>query len=202
MRHKGTFLTRWWRKNLVEPGDTFQQRQPTGSCERQKDEESSFVTSAKQVDSRNRNLTEKENELQAEMINFHITENQAAHKTENYPEIEELVLRRGEVFDVTVKFNRDYNPDSDVITLLFVSDEDNPKSRENSVRIKIQDILQLSQWGMQLKEANKKSIHLSVMTSAQAVPSRYGVMVETKSRESSGETALYRCKNRERICLI
>ena len=32
---------------------------PTGSCERQKDEESSFVTSAKQVDSRNRNLTEK-----------------------------------------------------------------------------------------------------------------------------------------------
>lgn len=55
------------------------------------------------------------------MINFHITENQAAHKTENYPVIEELVLRRGEVFDVTVKFNRDYNPDSDVITLLFVS---------------------------------------------------------------------------------
>lgn len=32
---------------------------PTGSCERQKDEESSFVASAKQVDSRNRNLTEK-----------------------------------------------------------------------------------------------------------------------------------------------
>ena len=32
---------------------------PTGSCERQKDEESSFVTSATQVDSRNRNLTEK-----------------------------------------------------------------------------------------------------------------------------------------------
>ena len=55
------------------------------------------------------------------MINFHITENQAAHKTENYPEIEELVLRGGEVFDVTVKFNRDYNPDSDVITLLLVS---------------------------------------------------------------------------------
>lgn len=55
------------------------------------------------------------------MINFHITENQAAHKPENYPDIEELVLRRGEVFDVTVKFNRDYNPDSDVITLLFVS---------------------------------------------------------------------------------
>ena len=88
------------------------------------------------------------------------------------------------------------------ITNLIFADEDNPKSRENSVRIKIQDILQLSQWGMQLKEANKKSIHLSVMTSAQAVPSHYGVMVETKSRESSGETALYRCKNRERICLI
>lgn len=62
-----------------------------------------------------------ENELQAEMINFHITENRAVHETENYHEVEHLVLRRGKVFDITVKFNRDFNPDSDVITLHFVS---------------------------------------------------------------------------------
>ena len=43
---------------ILRPCCTFSFR-PTGSCERQKDEESSFVTSAKQVDSRNRNLTEK-----------------------------------------------------------------------------------------------------------------------------------------------
>ncbi|XP_022797905.1 coagulation factor XIII A chain-like isoform X2 [Stylophora pistillata] len=197
MRHKATFLTRWWRKHSVEPGDDFQQRQPTNSSERQKDGE-------KHVDLGNRNLTGKENELQAEMINFHITENRAVHETENYHEVEHLVLRRGKVFDITVKFNRDYNPDSDVITLHFVSvaDEDIRQSRKTTVRVEIQDVLLLSQWGMQLKEANKKSIHLSVIASAQALPGDYEVIVGTESLDSSGETAMYRCKNRERIYLV
>lgn len=54
------------------------------------------------------------------LINFHIQENRKAHKTDEY-KVETLFLRRGQVFDVTVKFSRDYNPKNDVMTLVFIT---------------------------------------------------------------------------------
>lgn len=53
-------------------------------------------------------------------MDLHKTENREAHKTDEY-EIKNLILRRGQVFDVTATFNREYLPQSDVITLQFVA---------------------------------------------------------------------------------
>lgn len=53
-------------------------------------------------------------------MDFHITENREAHKTDDY-EAQQLIIRRGQTFDVTVTFNREYQPDSDVIILQFVT---------------------------------------------------------------------------------
>ena len=55
-------------------------------------------------------------------VNFHHEENRAAHKTEDY-EIPQLIVRRGQEFDVTVTFNREYHPDVDVIVVQFVTGE-------------------------------------------------------------------------------
>lgn len=59
-------------------------------------------------------------QLEAVEVNLQKEENKEAHKTGEY-EIEQLILRRGQAFDVTVTFNRDYNPQTDVITLQFVT---------------------------------------------------------------------------------
>lgn len=61
-----------------------------------------------------------EAELEATLINFHIQENRKAHKTDEY-EIEQLILRRGQAFDLTIKFNREYQPDRDAFALLFIT---------------------------------------------------------------------------------
>ena len=53
-------------------------------------------------------------------VDFHIEENRTAHKTEKY-EAEGLIIRRGQTFDVTVTFNRQYKPDTDTIVLQFVT---------------------------------------------------------------------------------
>jgi len=53
-------------------------------------------------------------------VDFHITENRKAHKTDDY-EVQQLIIRRGQTFDVTVTFNREYQPDNDVIILQFVT---------------------------------------------------------------------------------
>jgi len=58
--------------------------------------------------------------LKPEEVDFHIEQNRKAHKTDDY-EAENLIIRRGQAFDVTVTFNREYERDTDVIVLQFVT---------------------------------------------------------------------------------
>ena len=53
-------------------------------------------------------------------MDLHQEENREEHKTAEY-EIDQLILRRGQKFDVTVTFNRDYNPERDKIRMQFVT---------------------------------------------------------------------------------
>lgn len=75
------------------------------------------------------------------------------------------------------------------------------------MRVEIRDALVLSKWGMQVKEANGNTVRLSIMSSANAAIGYYDVMVETRSKDSSGDEALYRYKHEEQIfylvqCLV
>ncbi len=64
--------------------------------------------------------THLESALKAESVDLHIKENRVAHHTDEY-EHEQLILRRGEPFDMTVKFSRSYNADTDTVMLQFVT---------------------------------------------------------------------------------
>ena len=59
-------------------------------------------------------------QLKPEEVDFNVEQNRKAHRTEDY-EHEQLIIRRGQEFEVTVKFNREYKPDSDVVVLQFVT---------------------------------------------------------------------------------
>lgn len=58
--------------------------------------------------------------LKTETVDFHHQENRKAHRTDDY-ELQELIVRRGQGFEVTVTFNREYSPDDDVILLQFAT---------------------------------------------------------------------------------
>lgn len=70
------------------------------------------------------------------------------------------------------------------------------------VRVEIRDAVLASKWGMQVKETNGNTVCLSIMSSAQATIGYYDVMVETKSKDSSGEESLHRHKHEEQICIL
>ena len=53
-------------------------------------------------------------------VDLHKKENRETHKTDDY-EIQELILRRGQVFDIMVTFNRDYNQEEDILVVQFVT---------------------------------------------------------------------------------
>ena len=66
------------------------------------------------------NLFSTATKLITKAINFHHEKNREAHRTEDY-EIQELIIRRGQTFNITVTFNREYNPQDDVIIVQFVT---------------------------------------------------------------------------------
>ena len=55
---------------------------------------------------------------------------------------------------------------------------------------------------MQIKEANGKTIRLSIMSAAKPITGRYKVFIETKSKDSSGEMAMSRYKFEGQICIL
>ena len=59
-------------------------------------------------------------QLKPVTVDLRKDENRQAHKTDDY-EMQELIVRRGQTFDVTVTFDRDYSPKNDVIVVQFVT---------------------------------------------------------------------------------
>ncbi len=58
--------------------------------------------------------------LKTKSVNLHIEENRSEHHTSEY-EHEELLVRRGQKFKVSLSFNRPYNESQDSLVLQFVT---------------------------------------------------------------------------------
>lgn len=140
-------------------------------------------------------------QLKPVTVELHKKENREAHKTDDY-EIQELILRRGQVFDVTVTFNRDYNPGDDILVVQFVTGKRPQESKGSIVRVAVGESLSPKHWGMQVKETSGSTVHLSIMSSAKAIIGRYEVFIETKRKGASGEESLFRYKHEELICIL
>ena len=55
---------------------------------------------------------------------------------------------------------------------------------------------------MQVKEANGNTVRLSIMSAAKAIIGPYQVMIETKSKDSSGEVSMSRYKHEKEIYIL
>ena len=53
-------------------------------------------------------------------VELHKKENREGHKTDDY-ELQELILRRGQPFDITVTLNRDFSQEDDILVVQFVT---------------------------------------------------------------------------------
>lgn len=76
------------------------------------------------------------------------------------------------------------------------------ESKGSIVRVSVGESLSPKQWGMQVKEASGTTVHLSIMSSAKAIISRYEVFIETKRKGAAGEESLFRYKHEEQICIL
>lgn len=89
-----------------------------------------------------------------------------------------------------------------IVGVSYSSDKNCDQKKVGIVRVEFCNALLRSKWGMQIKEANGNTVRLSVVSSHQATAGCYSVRVETKSKDSFGETSLYQLKNGQQICFV
>ena len=77
------------------------------------------------------------------------------------------------------------------------------ESKGSIVRAANSDALTPNEWGMQVKEASRNTVRLSIMPSAKkATIGRYEVFIETKSKSSSVEESMSRYQHKEDIYIL
>ena len=55
---------------------------------------------------------------------------------------------------------------------------------------------------MKIKEVSDKTMHLTVMPSANAIIGRYEVFLETKTADSEGKLSVFRRREDEIVCIL
>ncbi|BFZ12584.1 hypothetical protein BsWGS_15622 [Bradybaena similaris] len=105
--------------------------------------------------------------------------NREAHHTAEY-EVPNLILRRGQVFDINIDFNRTYIKGQDAVSLKFVTGSRPTQSRGSVVPVVQVDRIQEGQWGFELAAVQDKSVTLRVSSSSDAIVGRYELFIDTQ----------------------
>ncbi|XP_014666133.1 PREDICTED: coagulation factor XIII A chain-like [Priapulus caudatus] len=119
-------------------------------------------------------------------VNTHLEENRSAHWCEEY-ETEKLVVRRGQAFELTITFARNYDPEADTIILQFVTGKRPQESKGTVRRLEVhKEQYHIDRWCAQLLNIGDKTANVRVMTRADAIVGQYSLYVETVAQDADG----------------
>ncbi|XP_068700415.1 protein-glutamine gamma-glutamyltransferase K-like isoform X2 [Montipora foliosa] len=141
--------------------------------------------------------------LKPKQVDFHLKENHKAHRTDEYDAAKtNLIIRRGQPFDITVTFSRQYKKDMDTIVLQFATGNQPQESKGSIQRLVISDDLVPTKWGMKIKHIGETAVTFTVMPSAKAIIGLYEVFVETKIFDKEGKKLISKYLDHRLICLL
>ncbi|XP_012942057.1 protein-glutamine gamma-glutamyltransferase 4 [Aplysia californica] len=138
--------------------------------------------------------------LKPQRVDLCRSSNRTGHHTEEY-EVPNLILRRGQQFDVTLEFQRDFVKENDVINLKFVTGSRPTQSHGSVVAASKVDILKDGQWGYEFSAVNGKSVTLRVCSASDAIVGRYELFIDTAHRSDKG-TETWRHKHPDDIFVL
>jgi len=167
------------------------------------------VISDKEFRDKNKVLTTSDQQKHAAQlttrdINLHKHENRRAHHTDKY-EHSNLIVRRGESFDITLIFNRAYEASRDTIVLQFVVGYRPQESKGSIIRIPVSQTKDYAYgaWSVKIAQDNRENMRLQVIPPADAVVGRYQFYVETKTKvPGTDKQAEFRYQYPEEIIIL
>lgn len=140
-----------------------------------------------------------EEPLRVEMIHLYETENATSHRTENFElvhmESPTPVLRRGQVFNMAIRFNRDYIDDTDIVRIIF-----NFGPSPNVIRgtrgintVTNNDMFnsELEAWGVRMVGANGNDLSVEVKSPIDSPVGIWQLKIETTMVQWNFEPTVY-----------
>lgn len=121
-------------------------------------------------------------------------QNRQEHHTDLYQE-DELIIRRGQTFQMELELNRPFNADNDKMHLDLKTGPLPLVAKGTHVIIPLVDHLEDERWEAKIVEQNGNKIKLSVNSPASAVIGLYGLTVTTSSAKDETATTHDSSKN-------
>ncbi|KAK7114916.1 protein-glutamine gamma-glutamyltransferase 4-like isoform X1 [Littorina saxatilis] len=142
-----------------------------------------------------------EGQLKPRTVDLSRTVNRSAHHTNNY-EIPNLVLRRGQAFEMVITFERAFNVKEDSIILKFVTGSRPLQSKGSVVSVrKLEDALP-GDWSYEISSVMERSVTLKVTSAANAIVGRYEMFIDSIHQPIEGEAEKHRYKHPDDIYLV
>ncbi|XP_078680703.1 protein-glutamine gamma-glutamyltransferase K-like [Branchiostoma floridae x Branchiostoma belcheri] len=116
--------------------------------------------------------------LQVSDVYFRLSHNRRAHHTEEYESFQ-LIVRRGEPFQLCLAFDKPYTEENSQLTLEFHTG-DSPKISDGTLaRVPVDSPLGGTSWGAKVTDKGLKTIDLLVQAPPNAIVGKYSIVVET-----------------------
>ncbi|XP_043914271.1 protein-glutamine gamma-glutamyltransferase K-like [Protopterus annectens] len=107
-------------------------------------------------------------------------ENKITHHTNEY-DYDELIVRRGQPFDMKLQFNRPYNPETDQIFLELQTGKHYPQVTKGTlIIVPLVEEHNRMEWGAKVTQASGNHVTLSVNSSPEAVIGKFQLSVRTR----------------------
>ncbi|KAL8619445.1 hypothetical protein ACOMHN_011796 [Nucella lapillus] len=127
--------------------------------------------------------------LGVEKVDKNLSSNADAHFTSDY-ESEDLVVRRGKSFDLTVTFDRAIDPEVDTVILQFTYGPRPQESKGTQIRLRLDlkkrsKITALtSRWSATVSSFREKELEVAINTPGSAIIGKYQLYVESCLKEN------------------
>ncbi|OWF54544.1 protein-glutamine gamma-glutamyltransferase K-like isoform X1 [Mizuhopecten yessoensis] len=134
----------------------------------------------------------EDTQLKPRCVDLQRTFNRSVHRTSAY-EIPNLILRRGQTFDISITFDRSFTESTDDIVLKFVTGRQPLQSKGTVVPVtKVREISP-GKWGYQILGVEDKKVNIKVCSGSDAIVGRYQLFIDTTHKENDGtiETCRY-----------
>lgn len=143
----------------------------------------------------------EEGQLCPKSVDLQRTVNRYAHKTSQY-EMPNLILRRGQPFEIHVVLDRNFVPSEDTIVLKFVTGSRPLQSKGTVVSVQRVQELKPHQWGYEITSIEEKKVAMRVSSASDSIVGRYQLFVDTTHRNPQGEIDKYRYKNPDDVYIL
>ncbi|XP_059169628.1 protein-glutamine gamma-glutamyltransferase 4-like [Physella acuta] len=146
------------------------------------------------------NKSREERHLKPQTVDLCRRRNREAHHTSEY-EVPNLIIRRGQVFDINIEFQREFVKGVDHLTLKFVTGSRPTQSRGSVVAVNQVDKIRDGHWGFQIVSAKDKCVAIQVSSDSDAIVGRYELFIDT-THGNNEDAEKWRHKHPDDIFLL